>query len=108
MATLAKRKIKSGVSYAVQFVLNGERKTISLGAKYSRRMAEEVRLYAGKTVAFIVTGEEPDRKTALWLDSMAPDIRGRFEREGLIEKSKSVTMDPQKSHYSKTKKTIDH
>ena len=27
MATLAKRKIKGGVSYAVQFIVNGQRKT---------------------------------------------------------------------------------
>ena len=92
MATLAKKKVKSGFSYAVQFFLHGQRKTMTLGAKYSKEAAEEIRLYTGKVVHLIETDGEPNAKTALWLESMPDDLRKRFVRAGLIEKADTVTL----------------
>lgn len=92
MAHVAKRKTKSGVSYAVQFYLNGTPKEMYLGMKYTLTAVNEIAVYVEKLARLIETGGEPDKRTALWLDDMTDDLRGRFESCGLIEKSKHVTL----------------
>ena len=94
MATIRTRTSKKGNqdSFLINFRLNRVPKTLSLGSKYSRRQAEEILIYIEKIVNLIETGGVPDKKTLIWVESMPPDLRERFERAGLVEKSKKVTV----------------
>ena len=93
MATIHQKKNNDGSNRCqVSFTLGNGRKTLSLGSKYSQNQVKMIALYVGELERVIATGGEPNRKLQAFLDDMTDDLRERFERAGLIEESKKVTL----------------
>lgn len=94
MATIKTIKRKSGAN-AFQILWygpRGERRSLSLGSRYSRRGAEEVRALVERLVDVNATGEPLDRKTLRRLEDIPDDLRDRFAAVDLIEVEKRLTL----------------
>ena len=92
MASLQERKRRGESAFVIQFYLNGKRKSLFLGAKYSRSFAEEICRVVEKVVVALTTGSNVDRRTYAWLESMEVDLRERFESAGLLEPEIRLTL----------------
>jgi len=92
MASLQERKRRGENAFVIQFYLNGKRKSLFLGAKYSRSFAEEICRVVEKVVVALTTGSNVDRRTYAWLESMEVDLRERFESAGLLEPEIRLTL----------------
>lgn len=80
-------------SYRIQFYApDGSRKSIRLG-KCSKNYANEVTVKTEKLLAARITGEAPDRQTALWLSELTPALREKLQRADLIDAKATVTLD---------------
>jgi integrase len=92
MASLQKRKRKNGVAYVVQFMEDGRRRTLFLGAKYTKTIAREIKDVVEKIVDSRVTGIPLDARTEAWLSLLTDDMRRRFISAGLIKEKETITF----------------
>lgn len=92
MASLQKRKRKNGVAYVVQFMEDGRRRTLFLGAKYAKTIAREIKGVVEKIVDSRATGIPLDARTEAWLSLLTDDMRRRFVSAGLIEEKEAITL----------------
>lgn len=92
MASLQKRKRKNGVAYVVQFMEDGRRRTLFLGAKYTKTVAREIKDVVEKIVDSRATGIPLDARTEAWLSLLTDDMRRRFVSAGLIEEKETITL----------------
>lgn len=93
MASLQKRKRKNGVAYVVQFMEDGRRRTLFLGAKYTKTVAREIKNVVEKIVDSRATGIPLDARTEAWLSLLTDDMRRRFVSAGLIEEKETITLE---------------
>lgn len=93
MASLQERKRKNGKSaHIVQFMINKQRRSVFLDAKYPKRVAKEVCLYVdelAKSVEFELTLE---RRVLNWIENIDDDLRSRLQRAGLIVLREKLTI----------------
>lgn len=92
MASIDKRKLKRGVSYAVVFYLDGEKKKIYLGKEYKYRDAQEVRLAVEDFVASHKTGNPLPRSTTAFLENATDDMKSRLSCLGLEGAKSNTTL----------------
>lgn len=93
MASLQKRKRKNGVAYVVQFVEDGRRRTLFLGAKYTKTIAREIKDVVEKIVDSRATGIPLDARTEAWLSLLTDDMKRRFVSAGLIKEKETITLE---------------
>ena len=92
MASLQKRKRKNGVAYVVQFMEDGRRRTLFLGAKYAKTIAREIKDVVEKIVDSRATGIPLDARTEVWLSLLTNDMKRRFVSAGLIKEKEVITL----------------
>lgn len=94
MATIKEIKRKSGKnSFQVLFYLARRRGTLSLGNKYNRRQVERIKAAVEEITDAIETGGKVGKSTAGFIADMTDDLKARFIACGLLEESKTVTLE---------------
>ena len=85
MATIGTTKTKSGkCRYKILFFLDGERKTLSLGSKYTPKQVERIKAAVEEIAAAIETGGRVGKATAGFIADMTEDLKARFRACGLL------------------------
>lgn len=92
MATVNRIKGKKKDRYKILFFLDGRRKALSLGSKYTPKQIDRIKLEVEELAAAKATGRDPRRSTLAYIADMTDDLRGRFISAGLIEAVESVTV----------------
>lgn len=92
MAWVSKREKKSGVAFLVEFRMGGRRRSFYLPTRYDEQSARRVADVAERVAVAIDTGTSLDRQTLLWIQSAPDDLKERFERVGLIERTARLTV----------------
>ena len=93
MASLQERKRKNGKSaHVVQFMLDKQRRSVFLDAKYSKRVAKEVSFYVDELAKSVEFGLTLERRVLTWLENIDDDLRERLGRAGLISADKNVSI----------------
>ncbi|MBO7723279.1 MAG: tyrosine-type recombinase/integrase [Thermoguttaceae bacterium] len=94
MATVRRIKLKSGkVMCQILFFLSGNRKTLSLGSKYTPKQVDRIKLAVDELAAAAETGGKVGKATAGFIADMTEDLRARFISAGLIEAVETVTVE---------------
>lgn len=88
MASIAKRK----AGYQVQFYINSERKSLAFSKAYSLSEIEEIARYIDRCVKAIVNETPLDKRTTSWIEGLPTSIKEKFERVGLIEIERELTL----------------
>ena len=84
MATIGRIRGKNEVRYKILFFLNGGRKTLSLGSKYTPKQVERIKAAVEDIAAAIETGGKPGKATAGFIEELSDDLRARFRACGLL------------------------
>lgn len=93
MASLRKRKRGGSLMFEIDFYVNRKRTTIPLGAKYTERTAIELKGIVEMLLHYKDNGIlVPDKRTAVWIESAAPEIREKLAKAGLVELPPSHTL----------------
>lgn len=93
MASLQERKRKNGKSaHIVQFMLDKQRRSVFLDAKYPKRVAKEVSFYVDELAKSVEFGLTLERRVLTWLENIDDDLRERLGRAGLISADKNVSI----------------
>jgi hypothetical protein len=93
MATLTKRTRGGSLMFEIKFYINGQRKTIPLGVKYTERTATELKGIVETLVRYNANSITVlDRRTQTWLETASPEIREKLANAGLIELPKTHTL----------------
>ena len=93
MASLQERKRKNGKSaHIVQFMLDKQRRSVFLDAKYPKRVAKEVSFYVDELAKSAEFGLTLERRTLIWLENIDDDLRSRLQRAGLIVSRERLTI----------------
>lgn len=93
MASLQERKRKNGKSaHIVQFMINKQRRSVFLDAKYPKRVAQELSFFIDSLVAAVEYGTTPERRVLNWVENLDEGLRQRLGRAGLIAVSKPLTL----------------
>lgn len=81
-------------TWRVRFVgRDGKRHAIRLG-KVAKRQADTFKIYVESLEAAAITGQAPDRKTALWLAGLPDKMHDRIARAKLCEPRRSDKFGP--------------
>ena len=92
MATLNRKKNKNGnIRYEIQFRQNGERRTLTLGAKYDERNAELAKINVEALLECVQTRARPSATLAAWLGEIDDVLRNRLAELDLLTTSKCLT-----------------
>ena len=91
MATLETKKNRNGTNIKIRFFVNKERKTLSLGSRYTVRQAERIKAAVEEIADAIETGGKVGKSTAGFIADMTDDLKARFEAVGLLEESADIT-----------------
>ena len=93
MASLRERKRGNSLMFEIDFYVGGKRKTIPLGASYTKRTATELKgivetlvLYNANSITVL------DKRTQSWIETATPEIREKLAKAGLIELPPSHTV----------------
>ena len=93
MASLQERKRKNGKSaHIVQFMLDKQRRSVFLDAKYPKRVAKEVCFYVDELAKSAEFGLTLERRVLTWLQNIDDDLRERLGRAGLISADNNVSI----------------
>ncbi|MBQ9799354.1 MAG: site-specific integrase [Thermoguttaceae bacterium] len=93
MASLQERKRKNGKSaHLIQFVLKGRRRSVFLGVKNPKRVAQELSFFIDSLVAAVEYGTTPERRVLNWVENLDEELRQRLGRAGLIAVSNPLTL----------------
>lgn len=93
MASLQERKRKNGKSaHLIQFVLKGRRRSVFLGVKNPKRVAQELSFFIDSLIATVEYGTTPERRVLNWVENLDEELRQRLGRAGLIAVSKPLTL----------------
>ena len=93
MATLTKRTRGGSLMFEIKFYVNGKRKTIPLGVKYTERTATELLGIVETLVRYNDNGIAVlDRRTQSWIETATPELREKLAKAGLIELPPSHTV----------------
>ena len=93
MASLQERKRKNGKSaLIVQFMLDKQRRSVFLDAKYPKRVAKEVGFYVDELAKSAEFGLTLERRVLTWLQNIDDDLRSRLQRAGLIVSRERLTI----------------
>ena len=108
MAALKKRMRGGSLMFEINFYINGTRKTILLGAKYTEKTATELKgivetLLHNKNNSVEILG----KKTAVWIESASQEIRDKLVKAGLIELPPSYTLNDLWETFRKQKKGVE-
>lgn len=85
MSCILAEKLKSGTTYKVRFTLDGRRRKICLGRRYTRKEAEEIAAMVQATVDCIELEQPPGKALSAWLANLPSDLRRRLERADLVQ-----------------------
>ena len=91
MATMETRKNKNGINIKILFVLNGQRKKLCLGSRYTVKQAEAIKAHVEEIADAIETGGKIGKATAGFIADMTDDLEKRFIACGLLEESADIT-----------------
>lgn len=93
MASVQERKRKNGKSaYILQFMLDKQRRSVFLEAKYPKQVAKEVSFYVDELAKSVEFGLTLERRVLTWLENIDDDLRERLGRAGLISADKNVSI----------------
>lgn len=93
MATIGTTKTKNGkCRYKILFFLDGKRKSLSLGSKYTAKQVERIKTAVEEIAAAIETGGKVGKATAGFLADMTDDLRARFIACGLLEEPRCANI----------------
>ncbi len=93
MASLQERKRKNGKSaYIVQFMLDKQRRSVFLDAKYPKRVAKEVSFYVDELAKSTEFGLTPERRVLSWLEELDDDLKQRLRRAGLLSERDFISI----------------
>ena len=87
MASLRKRTRGGSLMFEIDFYIDGQRKTIPLGVKYTERTATEMLVRHNDNGITVL-----DRRTQTWIETAGPEIREKLAKAGLIELPPSYTL----------------
>jgi len=79
--------------FEIKFYVNGQRKTIPLGVKYTEKTATEM-LGIVETLVLYNANSIPvlDKRTQTWIETATPELRDKLAKAGLIELPPSHTL----------------
>ena len=89
MATLYTKK---NGGHGIKFTIDGERKELSLGAKYKPKTATKLTEIIEKLIACRDNHQIPDKQVFAYLEIAPPEIREKLETVGLIKQPKIRTL----------------
>jgi len=88
MATIYTRDKGHGISFTV----DGKRKTLVLGAKFTKEMANELKKII-EMIIFCRDNHQPsDKRVMTYLKTAPPEIQAKLEKVGLIKQPKIQTL----------------
>lgn len=87
MATIGRIKGKDKTRYKVLFFLDGKRKSLSLGSKYTAKQVERIKTAVEEIAAAIETGGKPGKATAGFIEELTDDLKARFKACGLLKEA---------------------
>ena len=86
MASLRKRIRGKSLMFEIDFYVDGRRKTIPLGKKYTEKTARELLEVVESLLHCRANNiEVPGKRTVVWVESASPEIRSKLGKAGLIE-----------------------
>lgn len=91
MATMETKKNQNGINIKIPFMLNGQRKKLCLGSRYTVKRAEEIKSHVEKIAQAIETGNEIGKSTAGFIEELTDDLKQRFIACGLLVESADIT-----------------
>jgi len=92
MASLRTRTRGGSLMYEIDFYANCQRKTITLGKKYTQRTANELKGIVETLLRYNDNGMTVlDKRTETWIETATPEIREKLAKTGLIELPPSHT-----------------
>jgi len=93
MASLIKRIRGKSLMFEIRFSVGKQRKTITLGKRYTEKTAKELREVVNVLLHCQDNGIEiPGKKTLAWIEFASPEIREKLGKAGLIEIPPSHTL----------------
>ena len=93
MASLRERMRGKSLMYEIDFYVGGKRKTIPLGASYTKRTATELMGIVETLVLYNANGTAVlDKRTQTWIETASPEIREKLAKVDLIEIPPSHTL----------------
>ena len=87
MATIYTKDKGHGISFTV----DGKRKTLTLGAGFSKKTATELKEQIETLIACRDNHQQPDKRVMAYLETAVPEIREKLESVGLITQAKIRT-----------------
>ena len=85
MATIGRIKGKDKIRFKILFFLDGKRKSLSLGSKYTLRQVERIKAAVEDIAAAIETGGKPGKATTGFIEELPDDLKARFRACGLLQ-----------------------
>ena len=82
---------KKGGGYGIKFTIEGKRKELTLGAKFSNKTATKLKEIIETLIACRDNNQIPDKQVFAYLEIASPEIRAKLEKVGLISQSKIRT-----------------
>ena len=93
MASLRKRMRGGSLMFEIDFRVNGHRKTIPLGAKYTQKTATDLKGIVETLLHHTNNGNSIlDKRTSAWIESTSEEIREKLASAGLIAIPHSHTL----------------
>ena len=93
MASLRKRMRGNSPTFEIDFFANGQRKTIPLGAKYTKKTATDLKDVVETLLRYKDNGVVIlDKRTSVWIESTTQEIRAKLAKAGLIELPPTYTL----------------
>ena len=92
MATMETKKNRNGINIKIGFVLDGQRKKLCLGSKYTVKQAGIIQGHVEEIAQAIETGGNFGKSTAGFIASMTDDLKKRFIACGLLEDKTAGTL----------------
>ena len=92
MATMETIKIRSGFNIKIHFTLDGQRKKLCLGSKYTVKQAAIIQSHVEEIAQAMETGGNVGKSTAGFIASMTDDLEKRFIACGLLPDKTAGTL----------------
>ena len=83
---------KKNGGHGIKFTIDDDRKELSLGAKYAKKTAIELKGIIEKLIACRDNHQLPDKRVFAYLETAVPEIREKLEAAHLIKQSKIRTL----------------
>ena len=84
-----------------------KRKTVRLG-KIDRRTAESIARHLEMLLAAKIGGQPVSRETAVWLSTIAPKLKTKFAKVGLIETEQTLSVKQYLTDWLTNRKAAEH